>query len=109
MSTTATTADGCAAPAGGVPTDGVDLDKEAVIQGVISRAGEPVGNAYARLLDASGEFTAEVPTNDAGEFRFYAAPGTWTVRVLAPRAATVDRRVVASLGSVAELEVALSA
>jgi Protein of unknown function (DUF1416) len=107
MSTTA--ADGCAAPAGGVPTDGVDLKKEAVIQGVVARDGAPVGGAYARLLDGSGEFTAEVPTNDEGEFRFYAAPGTWTVRVLAPRASTVDRRVVASVGQVAELEVALSA
>jgi len=80
--------------------------KETVIQGVVARDGEPVGGAYVRLLDATGEFTAEVPTSATGAFRFFAAPGTWTVRTLAP-GATVDRTVVATLGEVAELEVAL--
>jgi hypothetical protein len=107
MSTTA--AEGCAAPAGGVSKDGVDLAKQAVIEGRVVRDGTPVTGAYARLLDPTGEFTAEVPTGESGEFRFFAAPGTWTVRVLAPRSATVDRRVVATLGQVAELEVALTA
>ena len=32
--------DGCAAPAGGVSLDGVDLAKESVIQGVVTRADE---------------------------------------------------------------------
>ena len=82
------------------------MAKETVIQGVVARDGEPVGGAYVRLLDATGEFTAEVPTSATGAFRFFAAPGTWTVRTLAP-GATVDRTVVATLGEVAELEVAL--
>ena len=68
-------------------------------------AGEPVAGAYVRLLDRTGEFTAEVPTSASGAFRFFAAGGSWTVRALAPGAATVDRRVVASLGEVADLEV----
>ena len=37
--------------------------------------GEPVDGAYVRLLDATGEFTAEVPTSATGQFRFFAAPG----------------------------------
>ena len=47
-----------------------------MITGVVRDAGgEPVGGAYVRLLDATGEFTAEVVTSPAGQFRFFAAPG----------------------------------
>jgi hypothetical protein len=73
---------------------------------VVTSAGEPVSPAYVRLLDASGEFTAEVPTSPSGEFRFFAAPGAWTVRVLAP-GASVDRAVHATVGEVAQVAVAL--
>lgn len=97
----------CAAPAGGAATEGVDLANESVIEGVVVRGGAPVGGAYVRLLDATGEFAAEVPTGDAGEFRFFAAPGQWTVRTLAAGAAPVDRAVVASRGAVATVEVAV--
>jgi hypothetical protein len=100
---------GCQAPAGGVSLEGIDLAKESVIQGVVVRDGNaPVAGAYVRLLDRAGEFTAEVPTNDSGEFRFFAAPGQWTVRTLAPRAAPVDRVVLAQRGVVAEVEVEVS-
>lgn len=102
--------DGCAAPAGGVSSDGVDLAKESVIQGVVTRADDdPVAGAYVRLLDASGEFTAEVPTGDAGEFRFFAGPGRWTLRTLAPRSSPVDRVVVAQRGAIAEVRVTIGA
>ena len=98
----------CGAKEGGLSLDGVNVAKEAVIQGQVLRSGdEPVANAYVRLLDRSGEFTAEVPTSATGQFRFFAAPGTWTVRTLAPQADVVDRQVVAQLGEVADLEVAL--
>jgi hypothetical protein len=60
----------------------VDLTKETVIYGVVSRAGAPVPAAYVRLLDASGEFTAEVVTSATGDYRFFAAPGEWTLSVL---------------------------
>jgi len=83
---------------------GVDTTNEAVIQGVVTRDGDPVTPAYVRLLDAGGEFTAEVPTSDEGEFRFFAAPGSWTLRVLAP-GSSVDRAVVATNGEVAEVVV----
>jgi Protein of unknown function (DUF1416) len=100
--------DGCAAPVGGASLKGVDVDNQAVIQGVVSRDSAPVPNAYVRLLDGSGEFAAEVPTNDGGEFRFFAAPGTWTVRALAPKATPTDSSVVAELGKVANVQLAIS-
>ena len=94
----------CGARPGGVSMSGVDTTNEAVIQGVVTRDGDPVTPAYVRLLDAGGEFTAEVPTSDEGEFRFFAAPGSWTLRVLAP-GSSVDRAVVATNGEVAEVVV----
>lgn len=97
----------CGVTTGGLSVEGIDVTKEAVVQGVVLRAGEPVGGAYVRLLDASGEFTAEVPTSATGHFRFFAAPGSWTLRVLAPGADTVDRPVVAERGVVAEVEVSV--
>ncbi|MBM9464764.1 DUF1416 domain-containing protein [Aeromicrobium sp. YIM 150415] len=95
----------CGAIKGGPSLDGVDVANQAVIQGIVTRGDEPVGNAYVRLLDAGGEFTAEVPTSATGQFRFFAAPGSWTLRTLAPRADVVERQVVAQKGSVAEVAV----
>lgn len=97
----------CGAKAGGPSTEGLNLTTEAVVQGVVTRDGSPVSGAYVRLLDTGGEFTAEVPTSATGQFRFFAAPGTWTLRTLAPKAEPVDRVVVAQRGEVAQVEVAL--
>jgi Protein of unknown function (DUF1416) len=97
----------CGATTGGLSVEGIDVTKEAVVQGIVLRGGEPVGGAYVRLLDASGEFTAEVPTSATGHFRFFAAPGSWTLRVLAPGASTVDSTVVAEQGVVAEVEIGI--
>ena len=75
--------DSCAAPDQSAPLPAsVDVEKETVITGVVSSGEGPVGGAYVRLLDATGEFTAEVVTSPAGQFRFFAAPGTWTLRAL---------------------------
>jgi hypothetical protein len=61
----------------------VDLQKETVITGTVTTAeGEPVAGGYVRLLDSTGEFTAEVVTSPEGLFRFFAAPGSWTLRAL---------------------------
>jgi Protein of unknown function (DUF1416) len=96
----------CGAPAQGTELKGVDLDKDTVIQGQVLRAGAPVARAYVRLLDASGEFTAEVVTNATGDFRFYAAPGNWTLRALAP-GATGERPIHAGVGlTTAQVELA---
>ena len=97
----------CGATKGGLDLKGVDVDKEAVIQGQVLRGEEPVGGAYVRLLDSTGEFTAEVPTSASGHFRFFAGNGEWTLRALAPRAETVDQSVHAAVGSVAEVTIAI--
>ena len=97
----------CGAAEGGLSLDGVNVAKEAVVQGQVTREGEPVGNAYVRLLDRTGEFTAEVPTNEQGQFRFFAGDGEWTLRTLAPKSEPVDQRVVAARGSVAEVAISL--
>jgi hypothetical protein len=76
----------CGATTGGVSLDGVNVAKESVIQGVV---------------------TAEVPTSATGHFRFFAAPGEWTLRTLAPKADVVDNKVVAQQGVVAEVAVSL--
>ncbi|SOD70735.1 uncharacterized protein DUF1416 [Jatrophihabitans sp. GAS493] len=60
----------------------VDLNKETVIYGTVSKDDAPVAGAYVRLLDGTGEFTAEVVTSATGDFRFFAAPGQWTLSVL---------------------------
>jgi hypothetical protein len=73
----------CGAPAQ-VPSlpASVDLEKETVIYGVVTLGDAPVAGAYVRLLDSTGEFTAEVVTSATGDFRFFAAPGDWTLSVL---------------------------
>jgi hypothetical protein len=99
----------CGARPGGPSTDGIDLSKQTVIQGQIIRDGiddavpngTPVSNGHVRLLDASGEFTAEVPTNAEGQFRFFASPGTWTLVVQVP-GARVEKRVLASVGNASD-------
>ncbi|MGH3727870.1 MAG: DUF1416 domain-containing protein [Micromonosporaceae bacterium] len=91
-------ADTCAAPDQAAPLPAsVDLEKETVIAGVVLADGEPVSGAYVRLLDATGEFTAEVVTSPEGAFRFFAAPGKWTVRALS-RAGNGDADVSAQRG-----------
>ncbi|TDV40037.1 DUF1416 domain-containing protein [Actinophytocola oryzae] len=75
--------DGCGAPEQGATLPaGVDLAKEIVLSGKVTADGVAVGGAYVRLLDSSGEFTAEVVSSSDGDFRFFAAPGEWTVRAL---------------------------
>ena len=62
---------------------------------------------YARLLNDGGEFVAEVPLGEDGGFRFFAAPGTWTVRVLAPGGVRADQTVTAGYGRRTALEVSV--
>lgn len=61
---------------------GTDLGKETVLVGRVLAGDEPVGGAFVRLLDGSGEFTAEVVASASGHFRFFVAPGSWTLRAL---------------------------
>ena len=87
----------CAAPKQGGGLDGIDLSTQTVIQGQVWHDGAPVAGAYVRLLDSTDEFTAEVVTSPEGEFRFFAAPGEWKVRTLAP-VGRGERVVAAEVG-----------
>jgi hypothetical protein len=86
---------------------GTDLTKETVLTGRVVAGGEPVGGAFVRLLDGTGEFTAEVVASDAGQFRFFAAPGTWTVRALS-RAGTGQTELTADGPGVHRAEIAVA-
>ena len=96
----------CGATTGGLTLEGIDVAKETIIQGTVTQGGQPVGNAYVRLLDGSGEFTAEQPTSATGNFRFFAAPGSWTLRALAP-GATAQVTVEAKQGEPVEATITL--
>src|SRR5439155_26229279 len=85
----------------------IDLEKETVIYGVVSKDAAPVPAAYVRLLDSTGEFTAEVVTSATGDYRFFAAPGEWTLRALA--AGSSGQRTVAADRGVTTLQVELAA
>ena len=100
----------CGATPGGPSLDGIDLSQQTVIQGQILRDGSSdsvpngtaVANGHVRLLDATGEFTAGVPTNSEGQFRFFAAPGAWTLVVQAP-GARVEQQLIAAQGRPTDL------
>jgi hypothetical protein len=87
--------------------EGIDVSKETVIQGSVLKEGEPVGGAYVRLLDGSNEFTAEVVTSATGQFRFFAAPGSWTLLALAP-GARGETAVSAEQGEITEAVVSVA-
>lgn len=97
----------CGAPAQDLSLEGIDVAAETVIQGTVTRGGQPEGGAYVRLLDSTGEFTAEVVTSATGNFRFFARPGSWTVRALASGDAVAETTVDASQGAVTEAALAL--
>ena len=75
------------------------------MEGQVTREGAPVSTGYARLLGSGDEFVAEVPLGDDGGFRFFAAPGSWTLRVLAPNGLRAEQSVQADNGQVTKVEV----
>jgi uncharacterized GH25 family protein len=96
----------CGAPVQDLSLEGIDVAAETVIQGTVTRGGQPEGGAYVRLLDSAGEFTAEVVTSATGAFRFFARPGSWTLRALAS-GAQADAKVEAQQGNVTETQITL--
>ncbi len=99
---------GCGAPAGGVAVT-ENSSGEAIIEGAVTAGDAPVPVGYARLLNSDGEFVAEVPLGEDGGFRFFAAPGNWTVRVLAPGGARAEETVTADRGHTTTLVVSVTA
>ena len=100
------TADGCGAPSGGVSAPAA-AGSQAVVEGKVTRDGAAVSTGYARLLGTGDEFVAEVPLGADGGFRFFAAPGSWTLRVLAPGGLRAERPVAADYGRVTKVDVTL--
>ena len=96
--------DSCGAPAGGVTITKDKAGKEAIIEGQVLRGGAPVATGYARLLGSGDEFVAEVPLGDDGGFRFFAAPGEWVLRVLAPGDVRLEQEVTADIGQITKVE-----
>ena len=96
----------CGAPVQSLDLEGIDVAKESIVQGTVVRDGSPVAGAYVRLLDSTGEFTAEVQTSATGAFRFFAAPGDWTLRTLTS-GSTVDTAATAVQGEVVEVTVSV--
>lgn len=87
---------------------GIDIARETVITGhVVDGAGRPIGGAAVRLLDASDEFAAEVIATPSGSFRFFAAPGSWRVRV-ASEAGSGDARVTPTAAGLHEIDVTVA-
>jgi hypothetical protein len=97
-------ADGCGAPAGGVSASAA-VGSQAVVEGRVTRDGTAVSTGYARLLGTGDEFVAEVPLGADGGFRFFAAPGSWTLRVLAPGGLRAEKSVQADYGRVTTVNV----
>jgi hypothetical protein len=98
--------DGCGAPVGGASASAT-AGNQAVVEGRVVREGAPVVTGYARLLGTGDEFVAEVPLGNDGGFRFFAAPGSWTLRVLAPGGLRAERSVEADYGRVTQVDVTL--
>jgi hypothetical protein len=86
---------------------GTDLTKETVLAGRVVAGGEPVAGAFVRLLDGTGEFTAEVVASASGDFRFFAAPGTWTVRALS-RSGNGESELTADAPGLHQTEIAVA-
>ncbi len=96
--------DSCGAPAGGVTITKDKAGKEAIIEGQVLLGGAPVAKGYVRLLGSGDEFVAEVPLGEDGGFRFFAAPGEWVLRVLAPGDIRLEQEVTADIGQVTKVE-----
>ncbi len=74
--------DSCGAPVQTATPADFDTQGQVVLAGKVTSADTPLGGAFVRLLDGNGDFTGEVVSSADGDFRFYAAPGDWTVRAL---------------------------
>jgi hypothetical protein len=98
---------GCGAPVGGAGQPAAAAGRQAVVEGRVVHGGAPVATGYARLLGTGDEFVAEVPLGEDGGFRFFAAPGSWTLRVLAPGGLRAERAVEADYDRVTKVEVAI--
>ena len=74
------------------------------LHGKVRHGGEPVEGAYVQLVGPSGDFTAEVRTDESGRFLFYPVAGVWIVRGFLPGGHRVEQPVILADGQNAEIE-----
>lgn len=98
--------DGCGAPAQTATASDMDTGGQVVVAGKVQGGDGPLGGAYVRLLNADGDFAGEVQASPGGDFRFYAAPGQWTVRAL-HRSGTGESEVTANGPGLHEVSIAV--
>ena len=75
------------------------------LHGRVTRSGQAVEGAYVRLIGPSGDFTAEVRTDDSGRFVFYPMAGAWEVRVSMPGGPRLEKSVTIADGQSIDLQV----
>lgn len=80
------------------------MTREIRIEGRVTRGDRPLEGAYVRLIAPSGEFVAELRTDESGAFRFYPIEGEWTLVSLAPGGARQEQKVTLAPGESAEIE-----
>jgi Protein of unknown function (DUF1416) len=63
-----------------------------------------VEGAYVRLIGPSGDFTAEVRTDESGRFLFYPVAGSWEVRVFLPGGSRAEKSVTLADGQSVDVQ-----
>ena len=74
------------------------------LHGRITRSGKPVEGAYVQLIGPSGDFTAEVRTDESGRFLFYPMAGAWEVRVSLPGGTHLEKAVTINDGQTVDVQ-----
>ena len=67
------------------------MTRESRIAGTIFRAGNPLGQAFVWCAGPSGEFVAEVRSEDDGTYELYVNPGDWNVTAFAAGTDRVEK------------------
>jgi hypothetical protein len=75
------------------------------LHGRVTRSGQPVEGAYVQLIGPSGDFTAEVRTDESGRFLFYPMAGAWEVRVSMPGGSHLEKAVTIADGQSVEVQI----
>ena len=74
------------------------------LHGRVNSGGHPVEGAYVQLIGPSGDFTAEVRTDESGRFLFYPVPGAWSLQVSLPGGSHLEKTVLLSTGQSVEVQ-----
>jgi Protein of unknown function (DUF1416) len=75
------------------------------LHGRITRFGRPVEGAYVQLIGPSGDFTAEVRTDESGRFLFFPLAGAWEVRVSLPGGSHMEKSVTIADGQSIDVQI----